>query len=331
MQQKYTEWGANELFNFLAHTENLSDVATKLHSLAIDGLNAAELARTPSLLKSKIGLAESQCTAFQEAIRKLQNLSMPLNDTTTYQTLRFVWSACNEHRLEQPSPAAFIEIWRQNYEQIFCLCWYSDDINDEASDVTCNEWDNDLNGANKSKATREVEMTSNMAHVIHNMDEISCLGCAEISDEPKFLLCDNVEEKCQNGAHIYCLDPPLSEVPPSEQKWFCPSCTGTKCLSTLLFSNLHNFCKFFISQKKKKFVKIGLSVIRNRCMYCQSQIYSGSYQIVQCVQDKCPQICHIECLIQIGFLEKPTQDKPLKRNSVAWKCPICYVQHFEIK
>eukprot|EP01044_Picomonas_judraskeda_P004298 COSAG03_NODE_376_length_8389_cov_5.712666_3_plen_855_part_00 len=47
-----------------------------------------------------------------------------------------------------------------------------------------------------------------------------CATCGQDTDPGKQLLCD----KCQQGYHTYCLDPPLAEVPAEE--WLCPSCIG---------------------------------------------------------------------------------------------------------
>jgi len=45
-----------------------------------------------------------------------------------------------------------------------------------------------------------------------------CKLCKRKCDAEKMLLCD----KCDRGHHIYCLRPPLKEIPKDE--WFCPDC-----------------------------------------------------------------------------------------------------------
>lgn len=45
-----------------------------------------------------------------------------------------------------------------------------------------------------------------------------CGGNTE-DDDDKLLLCD----RCNNGFHIFCLDPPLMEIPVAQ--WFCLDCS----------------------------------------------------------------------------------------------------------
>jgi len=45
-----------------------------------------------------------------------------------------------------------------------------------------------------------------------------CELCKSLEDDQNMILCDS----CDKGFHIYCLDPPLKEIPPDE--WFCESC-----------------------------------------------------------------------------------------------------------
>ena len=50
-----------------------------------------------------------------------------------------------------------------------------------------------------------------------------CRKCFGKRDQDKLLLCD----ECDDEYHIYCLDPPLTEIPTLD-KWYCPSCTLAK-------------------------------------------------------------------------------------------------------
>ena len=43
--------------------------------------------------------------------------------------------------------------------------------------------------------------------------------------EDMMLLCD----RCDQGYHMYCLDPPLEEVPIED--WFCSQCDGTRAVA----------------------------------------------------------------------------------------------------
>ena len=65
-----------------------------------------------------------------------------------------------------------------------------------------------------------------------------CLGCGKKDDEPNFLLCD----VCDYGAHFYCLDPPLAEVP--IDNWICPKCSGFYKSNSVCF--IFFFFSFFL-------------------------------------------------------------------------------------
>eukprot|EP00939_MAST-03C_sp_MAST-3C-sp1_P004445 g4445.t1 len=47
-----------------------------------------------------------------------------------------------------------------------------------------------------------------------------CEVCGSGGDESKFLLCD----MCDEGYHIYCCDPPLTELPKEDEEWICHRC-----------------------------------------------------------------------------------------------------------
>ena len=51
----------------------------------------------------------------------------------------------------------------------------------------------------------------------------ACRKCFGKRDHDKLLLCD----ECDDEYHIYCLDPPLTEIP-TMTKWYCPSCTSSQ-------------------------------------------------------------------------------------------------------
>lgn len=52
-----------------------------------------------------------------------------------------------------------------------------------------------------------------------NCKECGCRICSGKSEPRKLLLCD----ECNYGYHLFCLSPPLSEVP-QDPEWYCPSC-----------------------------------------------------------------------------------------------------------
>ncbi len=50
--------------------------------------------------------------------------------------------------------------------------------------------------------------------------ETACKVCGMTDGDASMLLCD----KCNVGYHSYCLKPPMLQLPPEEQSWFCPHC-----------------------------------------------------------------------------------------------------------
>ncbi|EGR29795.1 SET domain protein, partial [Ichthyophthirius multifiliis] len=51
-----------------------------------------------------------------------------------------------------------------------------------------------------------------------------CEICQDFHNEDKLLLCDY----CEDAYHIYCLNPPLNNVPGEEEDWFCSICIQQK-------------------------------------------------------------------------------------------------------
>lgn len=52
----------------------------------------------------------------------------------------------------------------------------------------------------------------------HQVDHYMCLVCGSGSAEDRLLLCDG----CDDSYHIFCLIPPLHDVPRGD--WRCPRC-----------------------------------------------------------------------------------------------------------
>jgi RNase H-like domain found in reverse transcriptase/Reverse transcriptase (RNA-dependent DNA polymerase)/Integrase zinc binding domain/PHD-finger/Integrase core domain/C-5 cytosine-specific DNA methylase len=66
------------------------------------------------------------------------------------------------------------------------------------------------------------------AGLVKPQADLPCQVCGDHRHWASMLLCDN----CDHGWHIYCLDPPLEEVP--EGEWLCPDCTGAGMTLELL-------------------------------------------------------------------------------------------------
>ena len=54
-----------------------------------------------------------------------------------------------------------------------------------------------------------------------DVDDAPCTVCGQRNDPSLTLLCDG--DGCKVAMHIYCLQPPLWEVPTG--KWLCGACT----------------------------------------------------------------------------------------------------------
>jgi [histone H3]-trimethyl-L-lysine4 demethylase len=61
-----------------------------------------------------------------------------------------------------------------------------------------------------------------------NIDTLLCEICAAGHCEDKIILCD----RCDKGFHLFCLSPPLDDVP--EGDWICPLC-NTRDSDNLFF------------------------------------------------------------------------------------------------
>jgi hypothetical protein len=51
-----------------------------------------------------------------------------------------------------------------------------------------------------------------------------CTTCGGIDNEDCIILCDG--ENCSAESHLYCLSPPLLEVPSGE--WYCEECENNR-------------------------------------------------------------------------------------------------------
>lgn len=59
---------------------------------------------------------------------------------------------------------------------------------------------------------------SDRIRVPDNIFTLNCELCKGGHHEEKIILCD----RCDRGCHLFCLSPPLEQVP--EGEWLCPMC-----------------------------------------------------------------------------------------------------------
>ena len=60
--------------------------------------------------------------------------------------------------------------------------------------------------------------------------DLACEVCNFPDDEEFMLLCDY----CNLGWHMYCLEPPLTVLPPAKDAWLCPTCLAAGVTLTQL-------------------------------------------------------------------------------------------------
>lgn len=81
------------------------------------------------------------------------------------------------------------------------------------------------------------------------LQNLKCECCGRGDDADKMLLCDG--EGCNKGYHIYCIFPPLDEIP--EDDWFCDQC---ELIRNTPFSTLPE-------GKRRHWVQSGLDLTRD--------------------------------------------------------------------
>lgn len=110
------------------------------------------------------------------------------------------------------------------------------------------------------------------------LDCTVCEGCGKATDEGRLLLCDD----CDISYHIYCLDPPLDQVP--KDNWKCKWCVKcAKCGITKLPSG-HEW--------KNNYTECALCFSLSQCHLCTSNYAEGDV-IVKCT--KCELWSHASC------------------------------------
>lgn len=82
---------------------------------------------------------------------------------------------------------------------------------------------------NKKVALEEV-VTSDLTLTTWIPTTTACYVCQTVQDEDLTILCDG--EGCNKEVHLYCLKPPLLQIP--EGKWFCDMCSPTGTTKVLI-------------------------------------------------------------------------------------------------
>lgn len=87
----------------------------------------------------------------------------------------------------------------------------------------CNSIPSAERGIQKKKPTSKSKKVMALAgadgtRIPANIDTLLCEICAAGHCEDKIILCD----RCDKGFHLFCLSPPLDDVPDGE--WICPHC-----------------------------------------------------------------------------------------------------------
>ena len=117
------------------------------------------------------------------------------------------------------------------------------------------------------------------------LDCTVCEGCGKATDEGRLLLCDD----CDISYHIYCLDPPLDQVP--KGNWKCKWCVKcVKCGTTAVpkGGGLGALTEWW----KNNYTECALCFSLTQCHMC-SRDYAESDLVGKCV--KCERWAHVSC------------------------------------
>eukprot|EP01084_Bolivina_argentea_P032222 59599_1 len=230
--QEYVLWDNKRVILWLKKLKFCNNIISIFNKYNINGLSLGEINSNISILGlDKFNINCNDIIKLRNEIKKLQIISEIPNNfigNEQYQTLRCVWSVCSKHRNIEFSQLLFIKLWRKYF----------------------------------NKRVDNILLSDDSEH--SNYDEPKCMGCGETTDEEHFLLCDNdYENMNKHGAHLYCLDPPLKNIP--KMDWFCPKCNHTK-------------------------------YVTKRCIYCSSKMYDlNKKNIIKCGINKCKNISHLQC------------------------------------
>ena len=136
------------------------------------------------------------------------------------------------------------------------------------------------------------------------LDCTVCEGCGKATDESRLLLCDD----CDISYHIYCLDPPLEQVP--QGNWKCKWCVRCwRCGQShpADWKNNYTECAHCYS-------------LSTQCHICQRD-YSDADLICKCVA--CEKWSHVSC-----NLPQPMEHQLQAFNPAQFVCSQCQQESF---
>ncbi len=70
----------------------------------------------------------------------------------------------------------------------------------------------------------DVEVNEEIMAEVDASDSYFCQLCSSFDEADKMLLCND----CDKGFHMFCMDPPLKFLPPSDEEWFCAACSSKR-------------------------------------------------------------------------------------------------------
>jgi hypothetical protein len=133
------------------------------------------------------------------------------------------------------------------------------------------------------------------------LDCTVCEGCGKATDEGRLLLCDD----CDISYHIYCLTPPLDQVP--KGNWKCKWCVKCiKCGSRT--SGGYNL------EWKNNYTECGLCHSLSECPQCD-QAYKEAELLLKC--SHCDRWSHANCKSQLNEEEV---EKMAKKGYACLRC-----------
>jgi len=284
--QEYLIWTIDEVVTWLGSI-SMDKYSSTFRRFDIDGRALSEL--TTNTLRDVMDIREPDVDTLigqkkvLEDIGQIDSLKRPL---------RGVWSACSKHKDLPPNAQLFLD-----------KCKEANGKNNKPQRSTSKK--NKSKRKAKGKGTTKTKPKTGKNEIQESWKDdgedvalVPCLNCGTAGDEAKFLLCENPFTECNNGAHTYCLDPPLSEVP--DGKWYCPACT------------------------KRYYVAVA-------CSKCGHTVYESERQCVTCGGITCNEMVHQKCLDEdfrgrkwfcASCVKDSSSDAPIQLIRTKRKCAV---------